>query len=93
MGKSLMDGTKAEWMQEARPSWSVAEYGEQTHADDRRHESETAEVPVVFLYRLVSPIDNSVELIPNAGDVTIVATQRIGGDDIWVSIGRDRQRL
>lgn len=75
-----------------RPSWSTADYHDQTFPADRFHESDAYVVPVIQRVPRMAPGASPDETIAQASEMMVVAEQHIEGDEIWVTIADETRR-
>lgn len=88
-----IDGTgqpsEPDWLSEERPPWSTADYWEQDHPDDHRHESDSIDVPVVLLMRRADRKRHRIVREKHADLFSITAYQYLQDPEIWVALAGD----
>ena len=87
-----MDDQRPDWLREPCSTWCDGDHRGQQPPDDRRHFSTYSILPVIRLTTTAAPNGRHVQAA-EAGELTILATQWVGDNEVWVVVADDEQAL
>lgn len=88
-----MNNDKPTWLQEPCPPWCTGDHSGQDFVVDRHHESPLMTIPVIQQITVWPAVDAEPRHLLDAGELVLVLTRPVGGDETFVVIADERTRL